>query len=176
MTTNALTAAASATPECPGANATAARAVLPALVASVDTIARSRLLRVGEDALLTEVANRLSVSRSGLAVVCDASGSVVGVITEALLVEQFGLGRPDAFCTRALDAMRRDFTTCVASDSLSDVLTMMHHKGLIHVVILADAGQPLGVLHARDGLRALLAAGNYEEELLSNYVTGVGYQ
>jgi hypothetical protein len=31
-------------------------------------------------------------------------------------------------------------------------------------------------LNARDGLRALLAAGNHEETLLRNYVMGIGYQ
>jgi sulfur relay (sulfurtransferase) DsrF/TusC family protein len=34
---------------------------------------------------------------------------------------------------------------------------------------------PLGVLNARDGLRALLAAGNHDEALLRNHVMGIGY-
>jgi sulfur relay (sulfurtransferase) DsrF/TusC family protein len=43
--------------------------------------------------------------------------------------------------------------------------------------LLLDAEhKPVGVLNARDGLRALLSAGNYEEELLRNYVMGIGYQ
>ena len=41
---------------------------------------------------------------------------------------------------------------------------------------LQTTGSGLGVLNARDGLRALLAAGNHEEELLRNYVMGIGYQ
>ena len=48
--------------------------------------------------------------------------------------------------------------------------------GLIHVLLLDADGHPLGVLNARDGLRALLAAGNHEEALLRNYVMGIGYQ
>jgi hypothetical protein len=31
-------------------------------------------------------------------------------------------------------------------------------------------------VNARDGLRALLAAGNHEEALLRDYVMGIGYQ
>jgi hypothetical protein len=34
----------------------------------------------------------------------------------------------------------------------------------------------LGVVNARDGLRALLAAGNHEEALLRNYVMSIAYQ
>jgi hypothetical protein len=42
---------------------------------------------------------------------------------------------------------------------------------------VVDIGRkPLGVLNARDGLRALLSAGNHEEALLRNYVMGIGYQ
>ena len=163
-------------PQSPTASPHAARAVPPALVASIGAVARLRLLQVSEEALLTDVAKRLSTSRTGLAVVCDAAGAVIGVVTESLLVAQFGLGRSEIFGARAGQTMHRDFTTCVASDSLSEVLTKMHRQGLVHVVILEDGGKPAGVLHARDGLRALLAAGDYEEELLRNYVTGVGYQ
>jgi hypothetical protein len=33
-----------------------------------------------------------------------------------------------------------------------------------------------GIVHPRDGLRALLAAGHEEEALLRQYVMGLGYQ
>ena len=56
------------------------------------------------------------------------------------------------------------------------MLAMMHTRGLIHALLLDAYRNPLGVLNARDGLRALLAAGKYEEELLRNYVMGIGYQ
>ena len=61
-------------------------------------------------------------------------------------------------------------------DSLSEVLAMMHDRGLIHVPVVDAGNKPVGVINARDGLRALLAAGNHEEALLRNYVLGVGYQ
>ena len=48
--------------------------------------------------------------------------------------------------------------------------------GLIHVPVVDADNKPTGVVNARDGLRALLAAGNQEEALLRNYVMGVGYQ
>jgi CBS domain-containing protein len=72
--------------------------------------------------------------------------------------------------------MTPEFTACAPDDLLSDVLAMMHSRGLIHVVLLGEGKRPLGVLNARDGLRALLAAGNHEEALLRNYVMGIGYQ
>jgi CBS domain-containing protein len=145
-------------------------------VSSIHAIAQSRLLTVGTDALLAEVAALLSAAQISLVVACDEAGAVVGVITETILVRRLGFGTADVFTTRAGEVMNRDFTACEASDSLSDVLAMMNMRGLIHVLIVDEGNKPLGVLNARDGLGALLAAGKHEEELLRNYVMGVGYQ
>ena len=153
-----------------------ARAVAPARVSAVEAVARSRLLTVGMDALLAEVAALLSNAQISVVVVCDAAGLPMGTITETILVRHLGLGQADFFTTRAGNVMTREITACAPDDALSDVLAMMHTRGLIHVLVVDPANKPLGVLNARDGLCALLAAGNQEEELLRNYVMGIGYQ
>ncbi len=166
----------STAPEIPTAALAECRAGPPATVSSLEAVARSRLVTVGMTTLLAEVAALLAASQISLVVVCDATGSVVGVITESILVRQLGFGNADVFTTQADEVMNRDFTACAPSDSLSDVLAAMHTRGLVHVLIVEAGNKPVGVLNARDGLRALLAAGNHEEELLRNYVMGVGYQ
>ena len=148
----------------------------PLLVAGVEGVARSRLLTVAADALLVDVAALLSSAQISVVVVCDAAGAVMGVITETMLVRRLGLGQADFFATRAGDVMTPEFTACAPEDLLSDVLAMMHARGLVHVLLLDADRHPTGVLNARDGLRALLAAGNHEEALLRNYVMGIGYQ
>ena len=163
-------------PESPSVAAAEAHAAAPLLVSSVEGVARSRLLRVAVDTLLVEVASLLSGAQISVVVVCDAAGAAVGVITETLLVRRLGLGQADFFTTRAGDVMTPEFTACAPEELLSDVLAMMHTRGLIHVLLLGSDKKPLGVLNARDGLRALLAAGNQEEALLRNYVMGIGYQ
>ncbi len=163
-------------PEIPSVAAAEARAVPPSTVADLQAVAHTRLLKVGMDALLAEVAHKLSSAQISLVVVCDSRETVMGVITETMLVRQLGFGNADIFTTKASEVMNKDDTTCLSSDSLSDVLAMMHTRGLIHVLVVEDGNTPIGVLNARDGLRVLLAAGNHEETLLRNYVMGVGYQ
>ncbi len=163
-------------PETPPVATTEARAVAPSLVSGVQGVARERLLTVAPDTLLAEVAALLSGAQISVVVVCDAAGAAMGVITETILVRRLGLGQADFFITRAGDVMTPEFTTCAPDDLLSDVLAMMHTRGLVHVLMLGADKLPLGVLNARDGLRVLLAAGNHEEALLRNYVMGVGYQ
>ena len=109
-------------------------------------------------------------------VVCDAAGAALGTITETLQVRRLGLGLADLFSTRAGEVMTQEFTTCGQEELLSDVLAMMHSRGLIYVLLMDADNKAFGVLNARDGLRALLAAGNHEEALLRNYVMGIGYQ
>ncbi len=163
-------------PESPPVAAAEARAVAPSLVAGVEEIARSRLLTVSATASLVEVAALLSSAQISVVVVCDDAGAPLGVITETVLVKRLGLGQADFFATRAAEVMTRDITVCALDEVLSDVLAMMHTRGLIHVLLVGADKRALGVVNARDGLRALLAAGNYEEELLRNYIMGIGYQ
>ena len=163
-------------PESPPVASAEARAVAPLRVANMETVARSRLLTVAADALLVEVAALLSGAQISVVVVCNSAGAAVGVITETTLVRRLGLGQADFFTTQARDVMTTEFTACAPEDLLSDVLAMLHARGLIHVLLLGADRHPLGVLNTRDGLRALLAAGNHEEALLRNYVMGIGYQ
>ncbi|MDP2368162.1 CBS domain-containing protein [Rhodoferax sp.] len=153
-----------------------AQAPAPAPVSSIEAVSRSRLVTVGADALLAEVAALLSSTQISLVVVCDAAGVAAGVITETILVRHLGYGKADVFTTRAGDVMVHAFTVCQPTDSLPDVLTEMHQRGLIHVPVVDQDKRPIGVVNARDGLRALLAQGNFEEALLRNYVMGIGYQ
>ncbi len=165
-----------AAPESPPVAAAEARAVAPALVSSIEAIARARLQAVSAQSLLADVAALLSNAQISVVVVCDADGAPMGIITETVLVRRLGLGEADFFTTHAAEVMTRDITVCALDEVLSDVLAMMHARGLIHVLLVDADNRALGVVNARDGLRALLAAGNHEEELLRNYIMGIGYQ
>jgi hypothetical protein len=53
---------------------------------------------------------------------------------------------------------------------------MMTARRLQNMPVLEGGDRPLGVLDIRDALAALLDEERYEERLLANYVSGVGYQ
>lgn len=162
--------------EYPAVAAAENGATAPVLVGSIEAVARSRLLTVLAGTRLVEVAAQLSSTQISVVVVCDGAGAAMGTITETLLIKHLGLGQADFFATHAGDVMIREFATCAPGDLLSDVLAAMQARSLVYVLLIGPNGQPLGVLNARDGLRALLAAGNQEEALLRDYVMGVGYQ
>jgi CBS domain-containing protein len=163
-------------PERPSVAAAEARVVPPGRVGDIEAVARSRLRVVAADALLVEVAALLSSPQISVVVVCGEAGEALGIITETVLVRRLGLGQAGFFTSRAGEVMSQDFSTCAPEGELSDVLAQMHTRGLIHVLLVRSGQEPVGVLNARDGLRALVAAGNHEEALLRNYVMGIGYQ
>lgn len=153
-----------------------AQTVVPLRVSAIEAAASSRLLTVASNTMLVEVAAMLSSARISVVVVCDAEGTALGTITETVLVSRLFLGQADFFTTGAGEVMTRSFAVCKPEDLLSDVLEKMHEKGLAHVLVIDSNNKLVGIVNARDGLRALLAAGNLEETLLRNYVMGIGYQ
>ena len=146
------------------------------LVSSIEAATRSRLVSVGEGTLLLEVAQLLSDTQISLVVVCDAVGAMIGVITKTDIVQRVGRCLGVACTATAVEIMTRDVTSCSVTDCLPDVLAMMQARGLVHVPVVDAERKPSGVVNARDALRELWAAGQYEETLLRDYVMGVGYR
>ncbi|MBK7718780.1 MAG: CBS domain-containing protein [Simplicispira sp.] len=144
-------------------------------VASLSATTRSRLATISRQALLLEAAQRLSETHIGLVVVCEPGGAMSGVIGKSDIVRQIGHCAGSACHTLASNLMTKDVIYCQPTDLLSDVLDLMQKRGLVHVPVLDPEGRPVGVVNARDALRAMVAEGQYEQALLFDYVMGVGY-
>lgn len=145
-------------------------------VSSIGATTRSRLATVSVDARLVDVARLLANTHVSLVVVCGPDGAMAGIITKSNVVQQIGQCQGAGCMIAAAQLMVRDVTYCRPSDSLADVLSTMANRGFVHVPVLDDQSRPLGVVNARDALRALLAEEEYEESLLRDYVMGVGYR
>jgi CBS domain-containing protein len=52
---------------------------------------------------------------------------------------------------------------------------MMATRGFVHLPVVDEHCRPLGVVNARDALRALTAEEKHEASLLRDYIMGVGY-
>lgn len=146
------------------------------LVSSIDALARSRLVTIGADALLVDVAKLLSDTHISLVVVCASDGSMVGVITKTNIVQEFGHCGESACTTAAAGVMTRDVTYCRPTHSLLDVLSMMEKSGFVHIPVVDENSKPSGVVNTGDALRALMADEKYEASLLRDYVMGIGYR
>ena len=52
----------------------------------------------------------------------------------------------------------------------------MKKKQLHSVPVIDSRQRPIGLLSARDALETLLASVEYEEDVLRDYVAGIGYR
>lgn len=144
-------------------------------VTHLNAVAHSRLVTATLQTRLLEAAQKLMDTQIGLVVVCDPEGVIAGVISKSDIVRQIGHCLGSACQTLACDLMTTDVVCCHPDDCLAVVLAVMEQRSLVHVPILDDKRRPIGVLNARDALRALVQAGEYEETLLRDYVMGIGY-
>lgn len=137
--------------------------------------AQKRLIAIRTDALLTDAAKALSGHHTELAVVCDADGKAVGVITRADVVRRIAHCEGAACRATAAAAMTQDVVSCGLHDHVSDVWSKMRQHGVRRVPIVDDELRPLGIISARDVLQALMINAVNEAELLRDYILGIEY-
>ena len=147
-----------------------------ALVKHVLEAAQKRLAVLSREASIIDAARILANRETPLIVVCDADGIAVGVISTSHVVNVLATAGVDALGLNAGAIMTRPLLSCHVEENLQQVWAVLTSRTLPCAPILDDDGRAQGVLHARDVAIALLDEGTYEEQLLRNYVMGVGYQ
>ena len=60
------------------------------LVNSIEAVARKRLVTIGADASLADVAKLLSAAKISLVIVCHSDRAMAGVVTKSDIVRQIG--------------------------------------------------------------------------------------
>jgi CBS domain-containing protein len=137
--------------------------------------ALERLAVIEAQASVMEEAELMSKPHTDLIVVC-AGGGMVGVLTKTDIVGQ--ISRCNGFgCTARVDSiMTRDVTYCRENEALLDVWAVMKERGFQRIPVLDGAQKPIGIIYTRDALQALLGESENEDELLRDYISGMGYR
>ena len=146
------------------------------LVKHILDAARGRLVVLSEQALVPVAAQILVNPNTPLVVVCDQEGIAVGVISRTDIIKLLARAGSKACETSASAIMTKAVISCRVEQPLQQLWTILNPRSLRCAPILDDEGRPLGIVHARDIARALLDEETHEEELLRDYVMGIGYQ
>lgn len=137
--------------------------------------ARRRLVTVDILAPVREVATLMAQPHTDLVVVCDGE-ILAGVVTKTDLVAQMGQCGGDACLARIEKIMTRDVVSCRPNDVLTDLWSLMKARGLQRIPVIDPSGRPVGVVYARDALQNMLGEVENEDQLLRDYIGGVGYR
>ena len=138
--------------------------------------ARKRLAVLSQEALIPDAAKILANPDTPLVVVCDRDSIAVGVMSRSDIIKLLARVGTQACDTNACAVMTKSVVSCHVDQPLQQVWTVMNARSLRCAPILDNEGRPQGVVHARDIARALLAEETHEEELLRDYILGIGYQ
>jgi CBS domain-containing protein len=146
------------------------------VVSDVEEMTRRRLVTAAMDALLPELARLLSDTPVSLVVVCTREQTMAGIVTKTDVLRKIAQNPGAVGWLRAADAMTREVVHCHPGDPLEEVLRVMGERALVHMPVVDLGTRPVGVIEARDALRALMSHASEQVSLLRDYVMGAGYR
>ena len=97
-----------------------------------------------------------------------------GVVTKTDIARQIAGGQESATTVNLTKVMTKEVVHCCQNDNLVQVLSQMNRR-LVHIPVIDSSVRPVGVVNARDALRAVLGEVS-NEALLRDYVMDVGYR
>lgn len=132
------------------------------------------MVSISQDADLIDAA-RLLVAGTDFLAACNAEGILLGVVTKTDIVRHLSkVARPEN--GRVRDVMTRSVVSCRNADALTAVSRRMKDRHLKNIPVVDDDYRVTAILTARAILRVLLVDAEYQEELLIDYVKGIGYR
>ena len=135
----------------------------------------ARLATISHDAQFMDAARLFGAGAYRMLVVCGPGGEAVGIVTRTDAMRHIGQ-HPDPLSATVAELMIPSFTRARPSDDLLTTWRVMAAGRLNHVPVISESDKPLGTLTADDALKALLDAEDYEEQLMRDYIAGLGYR
>lgn len=135
------------------------------------TLARLSVTHI--DASLHAVAELLARPGTDLVIVCDELDQMAGVLSKSDLVRQMIYPNPNTISIDGL--MTKNVISCRPEDDLFKVWDIMTERRLQNVPVLGSGNRAVGVLDVRDAFKVLFEHERFQEQMLANYIAGIGY-
>jgi CBS domain-containing protein len=138
---------------------------------SVETILKnkgSNVFTVRPEHTVAEAAALLTNKKVGVAVVCDAKGKLVGVLSERDIVKgltQYGKG---ALEMSVRNVMSSPVVTCAPSDSVKAVMEVMTERRIRHLPVV-EKDELLGIVSIGDAVNFRLHEAQLEMNVLRDF-------
>jgi CBS domain-containing protein len=144
------------------------------LVEQLLSRACERLAVVDAAASIRDAARMMAEPHTDLVIVCR-DRAAIGVVTKTDIVLHVSRPSGAGLDSPVETVMTRDIATCRPCDPLADVWRMMKTRDLHRIPVLDDSRTPIGIVYARDALQCLLQEIETDDELLRDFISGVGY-
>lgn len=125
----------------------------------------SNVFTIRPEHSVADAAALMSAKKVGVAVVCDAKGTVIGVVSERDIVSgltQFGKGVVDM---PVRNIMTSPVLTCSPGDSVKRIMEIMTERRIRHLPVV-DSGDLLGMVSIGDAVNFRLREAQMETAVL----------
>lgn len=143
------------------------------IIANILRVKGSKVIDVGPEDGTVAVARTLTQNRIGAVLVRDATGEVLGIVSERDIVRATAAtGDPGGLTARQL--MTRVLHTVGPRTLIGEALAMMTDRRVRHLPVLEDDGRLVGMVSIGDLVKARIEEAELEASELRNYVTSAG--
>ncbi len=137
--------------------------------------ARGRpVVTIGPNDTVEAAIQKLVDNNIGALPVCDAKGTILGIVSERDLLKECLRRARNIGSTRTKDVMTENVVIGVPDDDLDYVMDIMTQRGIRHLPIM-DGPELRGIVSIRDAVDTLLEQSKAQVRFLSDYISG-GYQ
>lgn len=129
------------------------------------------VVAISSTATVCDAAKLLTQKKIGALIVRDASGKLVGIISERDLVRAMARGGADCFTDPVSAHMTPAPETCVENDTVESVMEVMTRGRFRHVPVLDGSEAVCGMVSIGDVVKTRIAETVNEAAALREYIT-----
>lgn len=133
----------------------------------------SDVVSVGPDDLVMAVARTLTERGIGAALVRDAAGQVLGIISERDIVRGMAAQGQGTTQLPAKRLMTHDLVTVTPQTSVAQAMALMTHHRVRHLPVM-EGGKLVGLVSIGDLVKARIDEAEHEAAELKAYVVSAG--
>ena len=118
---------------------------------------------------MMDAVRTLGEKRIGAIVVTDASGKILGILSERDVVKFLAADGPRALDIKVADAMTRNVKTCTESNTINEVMEIMTQGRFRHLPVEKD-GKLNGIISIGDVVKQRIEEVLREAEDIKSYI------
>ena len=128
-----------------------------------------RLIGLEDSRTLADAAQLLTRERIGALIIRNASGDMIGILSERDIVRAMAAGGGDAITRPVSSVMTRDVLCCEPEDSVADVMAMMTARRFRHLPVKHN-GKLNGMISIGDVVKQRVEEVEGEAAQLREYI------
>jgi len=127
------------------------------------------ILKIGASDCIADAATKLTTNKIGALLVEDASGGIVGILSERDIVGGMGAHGADLHDVPVSDLMTSRLIHCQTADTINEAMAMMTDRHIRHLPIFSD-DELVGFISLGDLVKCRISEVQAEADAMRQYI------